>query len=109
MLNTLSAQLHFVRQIQAVDTRDIEPLRAIRDETAEADADREIGLDSEGIRELLQQEEVVGKHFKRIRRRNEEDKNVRDRPCEGWNPLEAAKKRRGRYFVVNSGRGEEEE
>jgi hypothetical protein len=103
MLNTLAAQLNFVRQIQAVDTRGVEPLRAIRDETAEADTDREIGLESE-----LEREEVVGKHFKRIRRRDEEDKRVRDRPSEEWRPLEAAKKRRGRYFVVNSGKGEEE-
>ena len=109
MLNTLSAQLHFVRQIQAVDTRGVEPLRAIRDETAEADADREIGLESEGVREALEREEVVGKHFKRIRRRDSEDKQVRDRPSEEWRPLEAAKKRRGRYFVVNSGKGDEEE
>jgi len=108
MLNTLAAQLNFVRQIQAVDTRGVEPLRAIRDETAEADADREIGLETKGVREALERETVVGKHFKRIRRRDEEDKSVRDRPSKEWTPLEAAKKKRGRYFVVNSGRGEEE-
>src|SRR5579871_3348118 len=59
MLNTLAAQLNFVRQIQAVDTRGVEPLRAIRDETAEADADREIGLETKGVREALERETVV--------------------------------------------------
>ena len=108
MLRTLAAQLHFVRQIQAVDTSDVEPLRAIRDETAEADAEREIGMESEGVREALEREEVVGKHFKRLRRRDEDDREVRDRPDEEWKPLEATKRRRGHYFVVDSGSGEKE-
>lgn len=35
MLSTLETQLHFVRDIQTVDTKGVEPLRVIRDETSE--------------------------------------------------------------------------
>src|SRR3954454_3409908 len=33
MLKTLHSQLHFVRDIQSVDTEGVEPLQSIRDET----------------------------------------------------------------------------
>ena len=36
MLSTLRSQVHFVKKIQSVDTTDVEPLVAIRDETYEA-------------------------------------------------------------------------
>ncbi|KIX04112.1 uncharacterized protein Z518_07665 [Rhinocladiella mackenziei CBS 650.93] len=42
MLSTLSQQIHFVKEIQKVDTTGIKPLVAIRDETNEAIAEQTI-------------------------------------------------------------------
>ena len=44
MLSTLSSQLHFVKDIQSVDTTGVEPLRSLRDETAEGE--KEVAGDS---------------------------------------------------------------
>jgi len=106
MLRTLAAQLHFVRQIQAVDAAGVEPLRAIRDESALAEKEREVTL--EKMAGALGREEVVGKHVKRIRRKpeNKEGVVVEDSP-KGWKPLDTAKRRVGQYFVVDTGKGEE--
>jgi len=111
MLRDLHAQLHFVRQIQSVDTEGVEPLRALRDENLFRINDElgmkgrklggEIGLTE--MKEALAAEEVVGKYHKRIRRR----KGVVDeeaRRAEDWDILGQAGKRVGRYFVVESGR-----
>jgi len=99
MLRDLRSQLHFVKAIQQVDTTGVEPLRIIRDETVEAEKENEITLGS--MKEALGNEEVVGKHHKRIRRRhvvNEETSKSED-----WDVLGQAPKKVGRYFVVESG------
>lgn len=111
MLATLSAQLHFVNQIRSVDASGVEPLRAIRDESALAEKEGEIGV--EEMKAALGREEVVGKHVKRIRRREDgkKDEIVKDAPV-GWSPLDAAGRKVGRYFVVEKegveGDGKEE-
>lgn len=99
MLRDLKAQLHFVKAIQQVDATGVEPLRTIRDETAEAERENEITLES--MREALASEEVVGKFHKRIRRRHVVSEEMRK--AEEWDVLGQASKKVGRYFVVESG------
>ena len=96
MLKTLASQLHFVKEIQKVDTTGVTPLRAIRDERLEVEKEQEITLES--LDEALQQEEVVGKHYKRIRRKLNRPSPPRN--PEGWNPLELAQRKSGKFFVV---------
>ena len=100
-MDTLAAQLHFVKEMQKVDTTGIEPLRAIRDETKAAIREQEITLDK--LEEALAQEEVVGKFYKRIRRKPEATKP--ERQPKDWDPLSQAKRTSGKFFVVDSGRG----
>lgn len=97
MLATLSSQLHFVRQIQEVDTTGIEPLHSLRDETAAGESEAELGLDA--LKEALGREEVRGKFHKRIRRRAEVDEKG-----DQWDVLGSASKKTGRYFVVEGGK-----
>jgi Asp-tRNA(Asn)/Glu-tRNA(Gln) amidotransferase C subunit len=99
MLETLASQLYFVQQIQKVDTTGVEPLRALRDESLEAETASEVTLES--LKEALDQEEVIGEHHKRIRRKQGQV-NVTDNP-EGWRPLDHAQRKVGKFFVVNSG------
>lgn len=99
MLETLSAQLHFVGEIQQVDTEGVLPLRAIRDETATAEKEQEITLNT--LKDALAQEDVVGKHHKRIRRRTD---YVEAQDAENWDVLGSAKRKSGKYFVVESER-----
>lgn len=98
LLSTLAQQLHFVRQIQEVDTTGVEPLRAIRDETAAAV--EEGMVDSRKLRQALEKEEVRGTYAPRRRRRREEV-GKRSAGEEGeWDVLGNAERRVGRYFVV---------
>jgi Asp-tRNA(Asn)/Glu-tRNA(Gln) amidotransferase C subunit len=99
MLLTLSSQLHFVEEIQRVDTTKVEPLRAIRDETESAEKESEVTLAR--LQEAFAQEDLVGKHYKRIRRRQERP-SLPENP-EGWRPLDHAQSKVGKYFVVDSG------
>ncbi|KAF2198756.1 hypothetical protein GQ43DRAFT_144690 [Delitschia confertaspora ATCC 74209] len=99
MLETLSAQLHFVGEIQQVDTTGVTPLPAIRDETVAAEESQVITL--EGLRDALGQEEVVGKHYKRIKRKSG---SVDAKDVDGWDVLGQAERKVGRYFVVESER-----
>jgi len=101
---TLAAQLHFVRRIRAVDARAVQPLRAVRDESAAADREREVTLGR--VAGALEQEERVGRWGRRVRR-SEEGAEVRDAPA-GWEPLRAASRTAGRFFVVDVGKGEGE-
>ncbi|ORY64367.1 uncharacterized protein BCR38DRAFT_485526 [Pseudomassariella vexata] len=98
MLSTLRSQLHFVRAIQSVDTTGVEPLRAIRDETAEGRREQTIGLDT--LKDALASEDVVG-HARRPRRRR--GGKVDAAEVEGWDVLGGAEMTAGRYFVVRSG------
>lgn len=102
MLDTLAAQLHFVGQMQQVDTTGVKPLRAIRDETAAAEREQAITLDT--LKEALAQEEIVGKHYKRIQRNPD---MVDATEVENWDVLGSAKRKVGNYFVVESERPQE--
>lgn len=65
MVEVLQSQLHFVKDIQAVDTAGLTPVRSIRDETEEGTREATIGVGQ--LSEVLAQENVVG-HSKRPRR-----------------------------------------
>lgn len=99
MLKTLHSQLHFVREIQKVDTKGIVPLQAIRDETSEAIEESTIHMDD--LQEAFAKEKRVGRNG-RIKR----EKNLSPEPTleEAWNPLDYATERVGKYFVVRKGR-----
>ncbi|KIW41294.1 aspartyl/glutamyl-tRNA(Asn/Gln) amidotransferase, C subunit [Exophiala oligosperma] len=60
MLDTLRQQVHFVKEIQKVDTTGVEPLVALRDETAEARSERQ--FTKESLREFLDLEMKRGKN-----------------------------------------------
>lgn len=99
ILKTLRSQLHFVRAIQAVDTKGVSPLRAIRDETQAAEEEARISLDS--VKEALAQEVVRGKHYKRIQRK---EGPVDTKGAEDWDVMGHAERKAGRYFLVDSGK-----
>jgi len=98
MLRTLTSQLHFVREIQKVDTGGIAPLRSLRDETAAAESEQEISLNT--LKDALAREEIIGKHHKRIRRNQEAREDIES--AENWNVLGHAERKVGKYFVVDS-------
>ncbi|KAK5684436.1 hypothetical protein LTS10_004304 [Elasticomyces elasticus] len=101
MLATLTSQLHFVKEIQRVDTSGLEPLRSLRDETMQGEDEAELGM--EALKGALDMEETRGTHHKRIRRK----RGVR-LPVEGeqWDPLGTATKKTGRFFVVEGGKND---
>ena len=99
MLSTLSSQLHFVKEIQEVDTTGVEPLRSLRDETAVGEKEAELGMDA--MKDALAQEEVRGKHHKRIRRRRDQGAQRQE---DEWDVLGTAGKKVGRFFVVEGGK-----
>ncbi|KAF2224786.1 hypothetical protein BDZ85DRAFT_272837 [Elsinoe ampelina] len=99
LLSTLAQQLHFVRQIQDVDTTGVEPLTGIRDETEVGRREGEFTL--EMLREALEGEEVRGRYApRRRRRRRRQEKEVKG---EEWDVLGNAERKVGRYFVVEKG------
>jgi len=100
MLSTLSSQLHFVREIQKVDTTGVEPLQSLRDETQAGRQATTIGM--EELKDAFAQEELKGQYYKRIRRRQQgpETKQKDDQ----WDVLSHAEKKVGRYFVVEGGK-----
>ena len=102
MLSTLRSQLHFVRAVQAVDTTGVEPLRSLRDETARGEMDAELGL--EGMRDVLEGEEVRGKWHRRVRRKREG--STAGKEDGEWEVLGQAARKTGRYFVVEGGKKE---
>ncbi|KAI1376106.1 hypothetical protein F4677DRAFT_96219 [Hypoxylon crocopeplum] len=102
MLSTLESQLHFVHAIRSVDTAGVEPLRAIRDETAEGLREQTIGLDQ--LKDVLAKEDIVG-HARRPRRQRgagQKEEGVNSE-IEGWDVLSGASETAGRYFVVRTG------
>lgn len=98
MLKTLSSQLHFVKQIQDVDTEGVEPFRSLRDETEVGELESELGMTA--MKEALALEEVVGKHHERIRRK----RHPPAQNGEMWDVLDTAERKVGRYFVVAGGK-----
>ncbi|KAF1999095.1 hypothetical protein P154DRAFT_233777 [Amniculicola lignicola CBS 123094] len=97
MLDTLSAQLHFVGEIQQVDTTGVKPLRAIRDETTAAENEQTITMET--LKDAFAQEKVIGKHYRRIQRKPDP---VDAKYVESWDVLGSAERRKGNYFVVDS-------
>ncbi|KAI1210326.1 uncharacterized protein F4807DRAFT_459702 [Annulohypoxylon truncatum] len=109
MLSTLESQLQFVRAIREVDTTGVEPLRSIRDETAQGMREQTIGLDQ--LQEALAKEDIVG-HARRPRRRRagktagkreQKIEENTDSSVEDWDVLGGASETAGRYFVVRTG------
>lgn len=103
MLRTLEAQIHFVKSIQDVDTKDILPLRAIRDESREAIKESTINLDT--LKEALAKEQVVGRRRKIQRQTTTTEEGASHVESDQWdgNALGSATKTAGKYFVVQSG------
>jgi hypothetical protein len=103
MLKTLHSQLHFVKDIQSVNTDSVEPLQSIRDETEEGIKDITIGVDD--LKEAFQAEEIKGRN-KRPRRKR--DQPVDTKGIEDWDVLGTASRKvetpLGNYFIVNSKR-----
>jgi hypothetical protein len=103
MLHNLHSQLHFVRDIQTVDTEGVEPLQSIRDETIQGVKEATIGL--EQLRELFGKEKIKGRgrRPRRVRENIEVQQGVED-----WNVLGTAQDKvvtpGGAYFVVRSGK-----
>jgi Asp-tRNA(Asn)/Glu-tRNA(Gln) amidotransferase C subunit len=102
MLDTLAAQLHFVGKIQEVDTTGVEPLRAIRDETAAAEEEQTISLTT--LADALKNEKTIGTHYKRIQR---DTTPVDAKDAEDWDVLGSAERKAGKYFLVESERPQE--
>jgi Asp-tRNA(Asn)/Glu-tRNA(Gln) amidotransferase C subunit len=102
MLDTLAAQLHFVGKIQEVDTTGVEPLRAIRDESGAAEEEQTISLAT--LKDAFEKEKVIGTHYKRIQR---DTSAVNAGHEENWDVLGSAKRKAGKYFVVESERSSE--
>ncbi|KAG8627096.1 hypothetical protein KVT40_004579 [Elsinoe batatas] len=108
LLSTLAQQLHFVRQIQDVDTTGVEPLTGIRDETEEGRREGEFTLSM--LEKVMQGEDVRGRYAPR-RRRRKLDKEVVEGQGHGkgkgeleeWDVLGNAERKVGRYFVVEKG------
>lgn len=105
LLNTLHTQLHFVRAIQAVDTKGVAPLTSIRDESSSSSsssttAAAAVTLDK--LKEALAGETRVG--F-RGRPRRVREENGRARNADEVMVEEKTRNRRERgYFVVESGK-----
>ncbi|KFA66610.1 hypothetical protein S40285_03029 [Stachybotrys chlorohalonatus IBT 40285] len=95
MMATLQSQLRFVRTVQRVDTRHVEPLRAIRDETEQGLREITVGLDD--LRGVLDKETRAG-HYQRPRRVKERIEPEEEK----WDALATASRKAGKYFVVES-------
>ena len=93
MLETLQRQLHFVRALQEVDTKGVEPLRVIRDETAQGVAESMIGL--KDLQEVLDKEEKIG-FYQRPRRMRE--KQEKESEAEKWDALGMGGEESGQIF-----------
>lgn len=104
MIATLQSQLQFVRAVQRVDTKGVEPLQAVRDETEKAVKESTIGLDS--LKDFLQKEEHAG-HYKRPRRVKTEP-SPETIEAEDWDALSTASRKAGKYFVVESAKKDQE-
>jgi len=105
LLDTLHSQLHFVRDIQGVDTEAVEPLQSIRDESEEGIKEITINLDTKEIKEALEKEEVIGRNRRPRRRRGEA---VDTRGVEDWDATSTAgeiiETAGGKFFIVRSGK-----
>jgi hypothetical protein len=102
MLQTLHSQLHFVRDIQNVNTEGVEPLQSIRDETEEGIREATIGI--EELKEALAAEAIKGRNRRPKRRRGDP---VDTKGVEDWDVLGTASEKDetslGSFFVVRGG------
>ncbi|KAH6676078.1 hypothetical protein F5X68DRAFT_264278 [Plectosphaerella plurivora] len=102
LLASLRSHLRFVREIQAVDTTGIEPLRALRDETTRGREENTVRLAD--LKDALARETKFG-HRQRPRRVRAADGRV-DKvaaEAENWNPLQTAGwTAADKYFVVQN-------
>ena len=102
MIETLHSQLHFVKDIQKVNTEGVEPLISLRDETEEGIQDITVTMDT--LKEAFVGEEIVGARLRRPRRTREEGNPERVVGVEDWDPLstsgQVVERGGGRYFVV---------
>ncbi|KAI9750701.1 MAG: translation elongation factor Tu [Chaenotheca gracillima] len=100
MLKTLKSQLHFVKDVQSVDTAGVEPLRSIRDETPEGIRGAEIGM--EELRHVFEGEEVVGPSRRIRKKRGDSSTGAARIEEEDWDVLGHAERKVGKYFVVET-------
>lgn len=98
MLETLRRQVHFVKQVQSVETEGVEPLVCIRDETAEYAESNTLGL--EQMRPWLEREDVDRNRTVRMRK-------TMKKWWRTWDVFKLGKdcgltfpRTQGRYFVV---------
>jgi hypothetical protein len=99
MLLTLESQIHFVKEIQRINTMGVIPLRSIRDETKEAQKENTIQV--RDLEASLEQEHYVGRS-RRIQRTKAKRAHRPDGEIWDGDALKSASKSMGRYFVVQS-------
>jgi len=99
MLSTLRSQLHFVKEIQSVVTKGVEPLQAIRDESGQGIKENTIGLDR--LKEALANEETKGRN-RRPRRNRDTALQLERNGATDWDVLGTAKRTVGKFFMVNN-------
>jgi Asp-tRNA(Asn)/Glu-tRNA(Gln) amidotransferase C subunit len=105
MRRTLSSQLHFVEDIQKVDTEGVEPLRSLSDVTSEALKGQEVTIAD--LKEAFKGEELIQfKDRTRWKKKNDwtvtgADQYRPDEEVESWYPLGLASRTEGKYFVVD--------
>ena len=97
-MRTLTAQLHFVKEIQGVDTTGVEPLRSIRDETPEAIQENEITLDT--LQTVFDNEQITG--WSRRITKTKKEPHAETIRAESWDVLGNAKEKSPPYFVVGA-------
>lgn len=100
MLQTLRSQVHFVKQVQSVDTTGVEPLVCIRDETSEAIEEDTIKL--EKMKPWLAREDVDRNGTVRLRRSQAFGNSGFDAFQLGVGSHEKSGRKEGRYFVVKT-------
>ncbi|KAF2834597.1 hypothetical protein M501DRAFT_1009055 [Patellaria atrata CBS 101060] len=98
MANTLESQLHFVKEIRQVNTKDIQPLRSIRDETVKAEKEIEIVLSS--LQNTITEEDKVSALPGRERKKRVVTNATQE--AEYWNVIGSADRKSGKYFIVDS-------
>ncbi|KAJ9659805.1 hypothetical protein H2198_002874 [Neophaeococcomyces mojaviensis] len=105
MLKTLQSQIHFVKEVQKVDTTGLQPLVAIRDETH--DAIREQMFTLEKLQPWLDIEKTVGTNGT-IRRQKSKEMIKGS----GWDPFDMGKgketRKMGKYFFVKKNKDVEQ-
>lgn len=97
MIETLESQIHFVKEIQLVDTTGVEPLPRIRDETSDGVREHTIGIDQ--LKEHLAKEFTSGRRGKIERILGLKNERPDGEIWDG-KALGSATKTKGDYFVV---------